>query len=60
MRAIGHRVVHGKSIDRALLVDQGVIDAIEEASDLAPLHNPGMQSLRQLRDAKQARRQVPW
>ena len=41
VRGVGHRVVHGKHIKRALLVDPGVIEAIKDASDLAPLHNPG-------------------
>lgn len=39
--AVGHRVVHGKSISDALLVTDEVIDAIKDAFDLAPLHNPG-------------------
>ena len=41
--AIGHRVVHGRNINKAVLVDDGVIQAIKDASDLAPLHNPGKQ-----------------
>lgn len=40
VRAVGHRVVHGKLIKKALLVNPGVIDAIKDASSLAPLHNP--------------------
>lgn len=39
--AVGHRVVHGKHISRAVLVTDDIIRAIEDASDLAPLHNPG-------------------
>ncbi|MET8868410.1 acetate kinase [Nonomuraea sp. NPDC004580] len=39
--AVGHRVVHGGArFDRAVLVDDGVIAAIEELAPLAPLHNP--------------------
>ncbi|MFG2074244.1 acetate/propionate family kinase [Nonomuraea maritima] len=39
--AVGHRVVHGGDrFDRAVLVDDGVIAAIEELAPLAPLHNP--------------------
>ena len=41
MKAVGHRVVHGRNIDKALLVDDKVIAAIKDAADLAPLHNPG-------------------
>jgi acetate kinase len=38
---VGHRVVHGgeKFADSVVITDE-VIDAIEEVSDLAPLHNP--------------------
>ncbi|PZG15749.1 acetate kinase [Nonomuraea aridisoli] len=39
--AVGHRVVHGGDrFDRAVLVDDAVIAAIEELAPLAPLHNP--------------------
>lgn len=39
--AIGHRVVHGgESIRSAVLIDAGVISAIEDGAQLAPLHNP--------------------
>ena len=41
VKAVGHRVVHGRNIDKALLVDDEVIAAIKDAADLAPLHNPG-------------------
>jgi len=39
--AVGHRVVHGgeKFVESTLLVPEA-IEAIEEFSDLAPLHNP--------------------
>jgi len=40
VRAVGHRVVHGKHIKESLLVNSDVIEAIKHASDLAPLHNP--------------------
>lgn len=38
---VGHRVVHGgeKFADSAIMTDE-VVAAIEEVSDLAPLHNP--------------------
>lgn len=39
--AIGHRVVHGgEKFAASVLIDQGVIAAVEEFSELAPLHNP--------------------
>ena len=40
--AVGHRVVHGGSrFSKPTLVDETVLTAIDELSDLAPLHNPG-------------------
>jgi acetate kinase (EC 2.7.2.1) len=39
--AIGHRVVHGgEKFAHSVLIDQEVLSAIKENSDLAPLHNP--------------------
>jgi acetate kinase len=39
--AIGHRVVHGgERFVRPTRLDDGVLDAIEELTPLAPLHNP--------------------
>ena len=39
--AVGHRVVHGgETFTSSVKVDEKVIAAIEECSDLAPLHNP--------------------
>lgn len=39
--AVGHRVVHGgEKFAESVIVDEDVIHAIEEVSDLAPLHNP--------------------
>ncbi|NUO96872.1 MAG: acetate kinase [Nonomuraea sp.] len=39
--AVGHRVVHGGTrFTGPVLVDDGVVAAIEELSPLAPLHNP--------------------
>ena len=41
IEAVGHRVVHGgESFAEAALVDAEVKEAIREAFDLAPLHNP--------------------
>lgn len=39
--SVGHRVVHGgEAFFRAAVVDEKVIEAIEKARVLAPLHNP--------------------
>ena len=39
--AVGHRVVHGgEKFAGSVLINEQVIKAIEEVSDLAPLHNP--------------------
>lgn len=39
--AVGHRVVHGgEQFAEAVLIDEEVADAIRDAFDLAPLHNP--------------------
>lgn len=41
IEAVGHRVVHGgESFSEAALIDDEVKDAIRDAFDLAPLHNP--------------------
>jgi acetate kinase len=38
---IGHRVVHGgTSFSQAVLIDDAVVDAIRQLTDLAPLHQP--------------------
>jgi len=38
---VGHRVVHGGArFSQAVLIDDGVIDAIAQLTDLAPLHQP--------------------
>ena len=49
--AVGHRVVHGaEHFQRSVLIDEEVRDRIEDAIELAPLHNPhnlrGIQSVR--------------
>ena len=39
--AVGHRIVHGgENFKKSVIIDESVIKAIEEVSDLAPLHNP--------------------
>ncbi len=41
IQAVGHRVVHGgETFKDSVLIDESVIEAIELAIDLAPLHNP--------------------
>ena len=38
--AVGHRIVHGGENFRMVIITEDTIKAIEECSDLAPLHNP--------------------
>jgi acetate kinase len=39
--AVGHRVVHGgERFNEPVLIDDGVVAAIDQLSPLAPLHNP--------------------
>ena len=41
IKAIGHRMVHGgEKYTSSVLLTEDVITAVEELSDLAPLHNP--------------------
>jgi acetate kinase len=41
IKAVGHRVVHGgETFKDSVHIDESVIEAIEHAYDLAPLHNP--------------------
>ncbi len=41
VEAVGHRVVHGgERFSESALVDAEVVEAIRDAFDLAPLHNP--------------------
>lgn len=41
IEAVGHRVVHGGEMFKdSVLIDDDVLSAIEQAFDLAPLHNP--------------------
>ena len=41
IKAVGHRVVHGgEKFATSVVIDDDVIKAIEECSELAPLHNP--------------------
>jgi len=41
IKAVGHRVVHGGEMFKdSVQIDETVLEAIEQAFDLAPLHNP--------------------
>ncbi len=41
IKGVGHRVVHGgEKFSDSVLIDDEVIEAIADVSDLAPLHNP--------------------
>ena len=58
IEAVGHRVVHGgERFAESALVDGEVIDAIRDAFDLAPLHNPA--NLQGIRAAQKAFPDVP-
>lgn len=58
IEAVGHRVVHGgEQFAESALVDGEVIDAIRDAFDLAPLHNPA--NLQGIRAAQKAFPDVP-
>ncbi|MEJ5307462.1 MAG: acetate kinase [candidate division WOR-3 bacterium] len=56
--AVGHRVVHGgEKFSRSVLINDRVIKAIEEYSEIAPLHNP--YNLRGINAAIKALPKVP-
>lgn len=56
--AVGHRVVHGgERFAESALIDGEVVDAIRDAFDLAPLHNPA--NLQGIRAAQKAFPDVP-
>ncbi len=56
--AVGHRVVHGGAkFSESVLIDRDVIKAIEEFSELAPLHNPP--SLMTIKEAMRSLKGVP-
>jgi len=58
IEAVGHRVVHGgESFKESVLIDDDVIEAIESAFDLAPLHNPP--NLKGIKAAKEHLPNVP-
>ena len=56
--AVGHRIVHGgEKFNKAVLIDDGVIEEIEKCIDLAPLHNPA--GLAGIKAAKRVLPNVP-
>lgn len=58
IEAVGHRVVHGgETFKDSVLIDEEVEDAIQEAFDIAPLHNPP--NLQGIRAAKEHLPNVP-
>jgi acetate kinase len=58
IEAVGHRVVHGgERFAESALIDGEVVDAIRDAFDLAPLHNPA--NLQGIRAAQKAFPDVP-
>lgn len=58
IQAVGHRVVHGGEMFKdSVLIDEDVLAAIEQAFDLAPLHNPP--NLRGIQAAKKNLPNVP-
>jgi len=58
IKAVGHRVVHGgETFKDSVLIDDDVIHAIEDAVDLAPLHNPP--NLKGIEAAKRAMPNIP-
>ena len=55
VRAVGHRVVHGgERFSQAARIDDDVVNAIADAFDLAPLHNPA-----NLKGIEAARKALP-
>lgn len=55
IQAVGHRVVHGgETFKDSVLINDDVVEAIEQAVDLAPLHNPP-----NLKGIQAARKQLP-
>jgi acetate kinase len=55
--AAAHRIVHGGSYADPVIVDSEVVAAIEQASELAPLHNPP--ALAVLRAARETFAAIP-
>lgn len=58
IEAVGHRVVHGgETFKDSVLIDEDVEEAIQQAFDIAPLHNPP--NLQGIRAAKKQLPNIP-
>ena len=58
IEAVGHRVVHGgETFKDSVLIDEDVEEAIQDAFDIAPLHNPP--NLQGIRAAKEHLPNIP-
>jgi acetate kinase len=58
VQAVGHRVVHGgEQFSQSVIIDEEVAKAIQQCSELAPLHNP--HNLRGYYVARKVMPQVP-
>ena len=58
IEAVGHRVVHGgETFKDSVLIDEEVEESIQQAFDIAPLHNPP--NLQGIRAAKQHLPSIP-
>lgn len=58
VQAVGHRVVHGgEQFSHSVIIDEDVAKAIQQCSELAPLHNP--HNLRGYYVARKVMPQVP-
>ncbi|MGE5327616.1 MAG: acetate/propionate family kinase [Deltaproteobacteria bacterium] len=58
VQAVGHRVVHGgEQFSHSVIIDEEVAQAIQQCSELAPLHNP--HNLRGYYVARKVMPQVP-
>lgn len=58
LTGVGHRVVHGgRDFDKPILIDAGVLAAIDRLTPLAPLHQP--RSLEPVRAIQQLRADLP-
>jgi acetate kinase len=58
IKAVGHRVVHGGEVFKDhTIIDNGILDMLENLSNLAPLHNP--QNIRGIVSAQQVLPNIP-
>lgn len=58
IKAVGHRVVHGGEVFKDhTIIDNGILDMLDNLSNLAPLHNP--QNIRGIVSAQQVLPNIP-